>query len=114
PELVAAMADADVEIEGVSEKGKILTLTADEAIGLDFADGIKNSIEEIRKTVGLDDYELRELTPSFQLQLASLATSTVGSSILLTVGFIGIVVEIFTPGFGVGGITGLIAFGLYF
>ncbi|NLJ59274.1 MAG: nodulation protein NfeD, partial [Tissierellia bacterium] len=35
-------------------------------------------------------------------------------TLLLTIGFIGIIMEIFTPGFGVGGTISIIAFGLFF
>lgn len=113
-ELIAAMADADVKIEGVIEKGKILTLTAAEAMKLKFIEGVEDSIAGVQSTTGLSDYGLQELNPSFQMRLASLATGVVGSSILLTIGFIGIIIELFTPGFGVGGTIGIIALGLYF
>lgn len=114
PQLVAAMADADIEIEGIIQKGKLLTLTAEEALELNFIEGIENSVEEIQKTSNLENYSLKELEPSFQLKLAALATSTTATSILLTIGFIGIVVEIFTSGFGIAGAISLISFGLYF
>ena len=114
PRLVAAMADADIEIEGIIQKGKLLTLTAEEALKLGFIEGMGNSVEEIQKTSNLENYSLKKLEPSFQLSLAALATSTTATSILLTVGFIGIIVEIFTSGFGIAGAISLISFGLYF
>jgi membrane-bound serine protease (ClpP class) len=114
PVLIASMADADIEIEGVIEKGKLLTLTSQEAIELELIDGVENSIEEVQNTSDLQKHLLYELTPSFQLRLASMATSTMATSILLTLGFIGAVIEIITPGFGLGGVISLTAFGLYF
>ncbi len=114
PVLVAAMADADIEIEGIIQKGKLLTLTSQEAAELNFIDGITSSIDDILYLSNLQNVPLRELSPSFQLRLASMATSTTATSILLTLGFIGIIVEFFTPGFGMGGVISLSAFTLYF
>ncbi|RBP45495.1 NfeD family protein [Garciella nitratireducens] len=114
PQLVAAMADADIQIKGVIQKGKLLTLTSKEALELNFIEGIENSVEEVKKSCDLENYSSKQLEPSFQLKLAALATSTMVTSILLTIGFIGIIVEIFTPGFGVGGAISIVCFGLYF
>ena len=108
------MADADIEIEGIIQKGKLLTLTSQEAAELNFIDGITSSIDDILYLSNLQNVPLRELSPSFQLRLASMATSTTATSILLTLGFIGIIVEFFTPGFGMGGVISLSAFTLYF
>jgi membrane-bound serine protease (ClpP class) len=114
PVLVASMADADIEIEGVVKTGKLLTLTTEEAQKLKFTDAKEKDIQGILKTFGLEGEEVNQLSPSFQLRLASLATSVTATSLLLTIGFIGIVIEIITPGFGLGGIIALTAFGLYF
>lgn len=114
PVLIASMADADIEVEGVIEKGKLLTLTSQEAIELELIDGIESSVEEVQNTSDLQKHLINELSPSFQLRLASMVTSTMATSILLTLGFIGAIIEILTPGFGLGGVISLTAFGLYF
>lgn len=114
PILIASMADVDIEIEGVIEKGKLLTLTSQEALEHDLIDGVEKNIEEVQNASNLQKSLMNELSPSFQLRLASMATSVTATSILLTLGFIGVVIEIFTPGFGLGGLISLTAFGLYF
>lgn len=114
PKIIAAMADADIEIEGIIEKGKLLTLTSQEAMDFEIIDGIVESISEIERVANLQDFNKQELSPSFQLLLSSLVTNTAATSILLSIGFIGAVVEIFTPGFGLGGVVSLTAFGLFF
>ena len=40
PEVAAAMVDEDVEIEGVVEAGKLLTLTTEEAVGIGYAESV--------------------------------------------------------------------------
>ena len=49
-----------------------------------------------------------------ELKLAKTLTNPYISTLLLTIGFIGMVIEIFTPGFGIGGTISIIAFGLFF
>ena len=48
------------------------------------------------------------------LKLAKALANPYMGTLLLTIGFIGIIMEIFTPGFGVGGTISIIAFGLFF
>lgn len=112
--LVASMADANIEIKGVIDKDKLLTLTSKEAMELEFIDGIEDSIEQVQKAEDFSNNTIYELSPSFQLRLASMATSVTATSILLTLGFVGAFIEIITPGFGLGGGISLTAFGLYF
>lgn len=51
---------------------------------------------------------------SFQVKFAKFISSYHISILLLTIGFIGMILEIFIPGFGIGGIISLVAFGLFF
>jgi len=48
-----------------------------------------------------------------QVKLAKYISNTTISTMLLTLGFVGLVVEILTPGFGVGGTISIMGFGLY-
>ena len=47
-------------------------------------------------------------------KFAEFISSNYMSILLLTVGFIGMILEIFIPGFGIGGIISIISFGLFF
>jgi membrane-bound serine protease (ClpP class) len=55
PLLAEAMVDADVEVKGLVEKGKLLTLTADEALQHKLADLRANSIDAVLQSLGLGD-----------------------------------------------------------
>ena len=46
-EVVVAMVDPSIEITGLTEKGQLVTLSADQALEYGIADGLVNSIEEI-------------------------------------------------------------------
>ncbi len=118
PKLVAAMADADVVIEGVKEKGKILSLTTVEAIDLGLIDEQVEDLEELIQKVAIteeiDDIKILEQTMNFSERIAYITTNPYIAPVLLTIGIVGAVTEILTPGFGIPGIIALIAFGLFF
>ncbi|HHV19766.1 MAG TPA: nodulation protein NfeD, partial [Thermoanaerobacterales bacterium] len=118
PKLVAAMADADVVIEGVKEKGKILSLTTGEALELGLIDEqVKNLEELIQKITASENMENVEVAkPDMNLseRIAYIATNPYIAPVLLTIGIVGTITEILTPGFGIPGILGLMAFGLFF
>jgi membrane-bound serine protease (ClpP class) len=115
PPLVAeAMVDPDVVIAGVIAKGKLLTLTTTEALKLGVADVRADSLEAVLKHLKLPGAEVRRPTVNWAEQLVRFFTHPVLSSVLMTVGILGIIVELRTPGFGVPGALGLTSLGLFF
>lgn len=113
PPLVAeAMVDADVAIPGVVEKGKLLTLTTDEALRLKVADHRADNIVQALERVGLGGAELRPIAPNWAENVVRILTQPLVASLLVTVAMLGILVELRTPGFGVPGALGLAALGL--
>jgi len=113
-EIIAAMADADIEIPGVIEKGKLLSLTASQAKEHNIADELVDSRKEMLENMDLEDKNIIELTPSLAEKLAGLVTNPYISPLLLTIGFVGIITEILTLGFGLPGAVGIISLALYF
>lgn len=114
PKLVAAMADADIEIKGVKEKGKILSLTTKQAFKLGLADEVADNYEELFANTDLRDATIVNIEKSPAEKLAQTIMNPYIAPILLTIGFVGIIVEILTPGFGLPGIVGIVALGLFF
>ena len=114
PVVAEAMVDLDVEIKGLVEKGKLLTLTTAEALERKIADARANSVEEALTAVGIAKAELRPTAANWAEHLVRWLTHPVVSSLLLTVAMVGIVVELRTPGFGVPGGIGLLSLGLFF
>ena len=112
-EIIAAMADADIEIPGVIEKGKLLSLTASQAKEHNIADELVDSRKEMLENMDLEDKNIIELTPSLAEKLAGLVTNPYISPLLLTIGFVGIITEILTLGFGLPGAVGIISLALY-
>jgi membrane-bound serine protease (ClpP class) len=114
PLLAEAMVDTDVEIKGVIDKGKLLTLTTDEALQHKLADFRANNIEAVLQTLGLSGAEVRHAKPTWAEALVRFLTNPVMSSLLMTIGILGVITEIRTPGFGVPGAIGLTSLGLFF
>jgi membrane-bound serine protease (ClpP class) len=115
PPLVAeAMVDPDVEIPGVIEKGKLLTLTTDEALKLKVADFRADTLDAVLKTLGISGADIRRPTPTWAETVVRFLTHPVVSSLLMTVGILGVLVELRTPGFGVPGVLGIASLALFF
>ncbi len=114
-QLVArAMADAELEIPGVINKGELLTLTPQRALELGMIDGILPSRQEVLEEYGYADNPIVELEPEFAELFVRWITNPYVSTILLTIGIAGLVLEIFTIGFGIAGTIGLASLSLYF
>jgi len=114
PLLAEAMVDADVDIPGVIDKGKLLTLTTEEALQHKVADVRANSIEAVLEFLELAGAEVRPASQTWAETLVRFLTHPVVSSLLLTIGILGFIVELQTPGVGLPGALGLTSLALFF
>ena len=114
PLLAEAMVDADVEVPGIIEKGKLLTLTTDEALQHKVADLRADTLDAVLQQVGLAGALVRPATPHWAEELVRFLTHPVVSSLLISMGMLGIMVELRTPGFGIIGGVGVGSLALFF
>lgn len=114
PELARAMVDAEVEISGIVRQGEILTLTYSEAVEYGMADAALSDLQKVLEFYQLEDVELIKKEPGLLEGLAHWVSSPYISGLLLTIGLAGLVIEIFTMGFGIPGSIGLVSLGVYF
>lgn len=112
PEIAEAMVDEDVVIEGLVEKGKLLTLTTNEAIERGVADFRAANIEEVLAQVNLTGAEVRRISPNWGENIVRLITHPVLASLLLSVAMLGILIELRTPGLGIAGALGVTSLAL--
>ncbi len=112
--IVEAMVDRDVEIEGVIEKGKLLTLTSKKSKEIGLSEGTVSNINELLKTAGLAGAKTLTAAPSWSERFTRLITSSGVRAALMMLGLLGIYVEVKAPGFGLGGVTAIICFALFF
>lgn len=113
PLLAEAMVDADVAIRGVVEKGKLLTLTTDEALKHGLVDFRADTLEDALQKLGLGGAELRRASPNWAENLVRLLTHPIVSSLLISIAMVGILIELRTPGFGIAGGLGVASLALF-
>ena len=101
------------DVEG-SREGKLITLTTEKAVRLGIADSSYDSLAELLVGLGLADAEVITFTPNWSERLVRFLTDPIVSSLLMTIGFLGLIFEVKSPGFGVGGIIGTVALALFF
>lgn len=113
-DIAEAMVDRDIEIEGVSPAGKVLTLDTAGALRLGIADAKANSIDEVLEQLALGGAERREIAPNWAEVLARFLTHPLTSGILMSIGVLGILIELYQPGFGLPGILGIACLVVFF
>lgn len=114
PRYAMAMADASVELpEGLSD-GSLLTLTEKSAFNVGYSEGTVSNLDELLAEIGLENAEVRDIEETFVEKLARLLTNPVVIPFLLTIGILGLVIELFSPGFGIPGGVGITSLILYF
>lgn len=113
-DIAEAMVDADYEIEGISPKGKLLTLTTQDALKYEIAEYEASTFEEVLEKYDLAGSEVVESPINWAERLVRALTNPMVSSLLMMIGFLGLFIEFRTPGFGLGGTVGLICLGLFF
>lgn len=113
-DIAQAMVDEDIEIINLTEKGKLLTLTAKDAKEFGMCDTVLSSNQEIYQYLQMKDPTIVEVSVSAAENIVRFLTNPVISSLLMSLGFLGLIFEIKTPGWGVGGTVGIVALGLFF
>lgn len=115
PEYAAAMADPDIDLpEYNAPKGKFLTLGSSDAVDVDYAEGVVDHRTALLNELDLSDADIVENKPTFSEEIARFLTNPVVIPILLSVASLGLVVELYSPGFGVPGSLGILSLLLFF
>ncbi|WP_017728394.1 NfeD family protein [Halalkalibacterium ligniniphilum] len=115
PKYALAMADRSIEIPelGVTSES-LLTLTASQALEVGYAEAIAADRGELLEFLELENAFEQEMEVSFAEQIARFVTNPIIIPILLSIGSLGLVLELYSPGFGVPGIMGISALLLFF
>lgn len=115
PLYAAAMADESIDLpEYGAPVGKFLTLGPQEALEIGYAEGIVNHRAELLDALRLSDATIVETEPTFAEEVARFLTHPTVIPILLSIASIGLIVELYSPGFGVAGSMGVLALLLFF
>lgn len=93
----------------VSAKGKLLSLTANEALRYGLARAVADDSSELLQKLNITG-EITELNPSVADQIVTVLTSGAVQTILILLGLVMLFLEINTPGFGIPGVVAIISF----
>ncbi|MCI4136460.1 nodulation protein NfeD [Bacillus vallismortis] len=115
PKYALAMAAPDIDAKEVgAPKGDLLTLNADKAMDVGYSEGTADNVTALVKELGFEKADIRYVEESFMEKTARWLTNPVIVPILLTIAFLGLTVELFSPGVGIPGTVGFIALLLFF
>jgi len=114
PAIAEAMVDENVAVEGISEAGQLLTLTTSEAVELGVATAVVEDWPALVASVGLEGAAVQEVSPNWAEQIVRLLTNPMLAPLLLSLGFMGLIIEIRTPTFGLAGAVGLVCLAAFF
>jgi membrane-bound serine protease (ClpP class) len=111
--IAAAMVDKNVDLPAMKKPGAILSLTAEEAVHAKIADAIAPTLAIALTRAHLPTAPLYYVAYSFAEELARFATSPEVSGILLSIGALGLLIELQTL-HGVAGTIGVAALAIFF
>ncbi len=115
PLYARAMADSSVNLpEYGAAKGEFLTLGPEDAVEVGYAEGIVKDRTQLLHEIGMSDAKVVETSPTLAENFARFLTHPVVIPILLSIASIGLVVELYSPGFGIPGIMGALSLVLFF
>ena len=95
------------DIEGRKE-GKLITLTTELALKYGIADGKGETIEELLSSLEINEYDIITVDENWSENVVRILTNPTVSSLLTTFGTIGVISELYSAGWGIGGTIGII------
>ena len=115
PLIAEAMVDERTVVPLLTDSGKVLTFTAEEAVRWGYCDGIAESVDDvITKHMGYQDYEIKSYEPSWIDNIKGFLMNPVAQSLLIIIIIGGIYFEMQTPGIGFPSGAAILAAILYF
>ena len=114
PRIAEAMVDEDIAIEGITEKGNVITFSRSEALKYGFCDGEAENFNQALGAENIDEYSL--IRPEFNWVDTAVGffSSPAVTSILVLLILGGLYFELQSPGIGFPLIVSVVAAVLYF
>lgn len=114
PRVAEAMVDESVGVPGVVPQGRLATLSTAEALKLRYAAGQAASQDALLDSLGLGGAKVVTPDINWAEKLVRFVTNPLVAPLLLSLGMLGLVVELKTGGFGVAGLVGITSLALFF
>lgn len=114
PRIAEAMVDESLDVEGVSEEGQVLTLSAREANRLGVADAVIGSLDALLAELDVAGREVVQHRATRAEQVLRFFGSPILQSLLMLMMLGGLYFELQTPGVGFAGAMAAIGAALFF
>lgn len=114
PRVAEGMVDETLEIPGVKPAGKLITLTANEALSLGYAKAEVGDLGALLAAVDLEGARVAAVDINWAESVVRFLTNPIVAPLLLSLGMLGLIFEIKAGSFGVGALVSLSALGLFF
>lgn len=115
PIYAMAMADKSISLPKYgAPAGKFLTLTSAQSLEVGYSEGTVHNLPEILKKLNLEHVEVKKVEEGFADKVARFVTNPYVVPILLSIGSIGLIVELYSPGLGLAGFAGVSSLLLFF
>jgi membrane-bound serine protease (ClpP class) len=113
PRIAEAMVDEEIAVEGVIEAGRLLTMTSAEAARVGFATEV-DDWDALMAVLGLEAAPVHIAQINWAERVVRFLTHPLVAPMLLSLGFLGIIIEIKSPAFGVAGLIGASSLAAFF
>jgi membrane-bound serine protease (ClpP class) len=114
PRIGEAMVDESIEVPGVVAAGQLLTLTTTEAVTLGVATAEVEDYAALLELAGLSGATTVSARPNWAEGIVRFLSNPLVAPMLLSLGFLGLIIEINTPTFGLAGAFGLASLAAFF
>jgi membrane-bound serine protease (ClpP class) len=112
PLIAEAMVDARIEVPGLATSDELVTLTAAEAVEYEIADIEVRTLPEALERFGYGGARVERLEPNITERVGTWLANPIVVALLLVLGVGGLLLEFFSPGFGIPGGIGILALAL--
>ena len=113
PAIAEAMVDESLAVPGVVDAGRLLTLTTDEAVRIVYATETED-FATLLDELGVAAAEVTDFGVNWAERFVRFFSNPVVAPFLLSLGFLGIIVEVKTATFGLAGLAGALSLSLFF
>lgn len=114
PAVAEAMVDESIEVPGVVAAGQLLTLTTSEALALGVATGEVEDYAALLAATDLGGAATVDTRPNWAEGIVRFLSNPLVAPFLLSFGFLGLMIEIKTPTFGLAGGIGILSLAAFF
>ncbi|WP_338750199.1 nodulation protein NfeD [Bacillus sp. FJAT-52991] len=115
PKYAMAMADPNIDLPQYdAPKGELLTFTSKQALETGYSKATVDQLEDVLKKEKVEHAPIKQVEESWADKIARFVTNPIVIPILLSLASLGLILELYSPGFGVPGLVGISSLLLFF